>query len=116
MPAAIPPFLCAERARSPISAGDIIVEGGALAVNFQSDIEGVHEAYIELSSPEAATVFIPMSVLCQTAQGIEDINAGKIVSGTRKMMEWRDTERRRYESSIITNQSIEKAPFGVLFL
>ena len=47
-------------------------EGGTFSVNFESDQEGVHEAYLELSSPEAATVFIPMAVLCSSnATGIE---------------------------------------------
>lgn len=63
-----------------LSSETLPAEGGALAVSFQSDQEGVHEAYIELSSSEAATVFIPMSVLCQVAEGIEDVQESKVES------------------------------------
>lgn len=57
-----------------VSSETLPAEGGALAVGFQSDLEGVHEAYIELSSPEAATVFIPIAVLCKNTEGIEVIS------------------------------------------
>ena len=50
-----------------VSAETLPAEGGALAVGFEGTQAGVHEAYIELSSPEAASVFIPMSVLCKDA-------------------------------------------------
>lgn len=69
-----------------LSSGTLPAEGGVLTVSFQSDKEGVHEAYIEISSSEATTVYIPMSVLCKIAQGIEDIHADKIGSGPRKVM------------------------------
>ena len=67
-----------------LSAESIPAEGGALVIGFQSDQEGVHEAYIELSSSEAPSVFIPISVLCQNAEGIEsveqsDVNCQKVI-------------------------------------
>ena len=68
-----------------VSSETIPAEGGALAVGFQSDLEGVHEAYIELSSPEAATVFIPMAVLCKNTEGI-DLVGGQHSPVTRKVL------------------------------
>lgn len=67
-----------------LSAESIPAEGGALVIGFQSDEVGVHEAYIELSSSEAPSVFIPISVLCQNAEGIEsveqsDVNCQKVI-------------------------------------
>ena len=64
-----------------ISSETLPAEGGALAVGFQSDLEGVHEAYLELSSAEAATVFIPMSVLCKAPDGIENVQSDRSGSG-----------------------------------
>lgn len=63
-----------------LSSETIPAEGGALVVGFQSDQEGVHEAYVELSSSEAATVYIPISVLCQAAEGIEDVQGDHVQS------------------------------------
>lgn len=60
-----------------LSTETLPAEGGALAVSFQSDELGVHEAYIELSSSEAATVYIPISVLCQSAEGIDEVQGQK---------------------------------------
>jgi hypothetical protein len=68
-----------------VSSETLPAEGGALAVGFQSDLEGVHEAYIELSSPEAATVFIPMAVLCKNTEGI-DLVGGQHSPVTRKVL------------------------------
>ena len=56
-----------------LSAETLPAEGGAITVSFQSDEIGVHEAYVELSCSEAPTVYIPISVLCQAAEGIEDV-------------------------------------------
>ena len=56
-----------------LSAETLPAEGGAITVSFQSDETGVHEAYVELSCSEAPTVYIPISVLCQAAEGIEDV-------------------------------------------
>ena len=70
-----------------ISSSTIEATGGALAVTFQSDQAGVHEAYIELSSSEATAVYIPMSILCKDpTQGIEkvqrnDVQCTKVLRG-----------------------------------
>lgn len=61
------------------SSETLPAEGGALVVGFQGDQVGVHEAYIELSSPEAASVFIPMSVLCKDeTTNFESIQSSEI--------------------------------------
>ncbi len=58
-------------------------EIGTLTILFQSDQEGVHEAYIELSSSEAVPVYIPMSVLCKSkTEGIKNVQRDK-VQGTK---------------------------------
>ena len=70
-----------------ISSSTIEATGGVLAVTFQSDQAGVHEAYIELSSSEATAVYIPMSILCKDpTQGIEkvqrnDVQCTKVLRG-----------------------------------
>ena len=66
-----------------ISGETLPAEGGALTILFQSDQEGVHEAYIELSSSEAVPVYIPMSVLCKSkTEGIKNVQRDK-VQGTK---------------------------------
>ena len=67
-----------------LSTESLPAEGGVVTVSFKSDEVGVHEAYIELSSSEAPSVFIPISVLCQNAEGIEsveqsDVNCQKVI-------------------------------------
>ncbi len=47
--------------------------GGEIAVAFQSDQLGVHEAYIKLSSRGAVDKYIPMAVLCQEVTGLEKV-------------------------------------------
>ena len=56
-----------------LSAESVPAEGGTITVSFKSDEIGVHEAYVELSSSEAPTVYVPISVLCQSAEGIDEV-------------------------------------------
>ncbi len=49
-------------------------EGGEFYINFLSEQQGIHEAYIKLSSRGAADVYIPMAVLCKTSSGIGSNN------------------------------------------
>lgn len=58
--------------RFDISQSSLPIQGGKFAVSFTGEQAGVHEAYIVLSSKGAADAFIPMSVLCWGAQGIDD--------------------------------------------
>ncbi len=67
-----------------LSTESLPAEGGIVTVSFKSDEVGVHEAYVELSCSEAPTVYIPISVLCQNAEGIEsveqsDVNCQKVI-------------------------------------
>ena len=50
--------------------------GGKFSVAFNSDEEGVHEAYVKLSSRGAADIYLPLSVNNKTATGIENIGTG----------------------------------------
>lgn len=58
-----------------ISPTSLPAEGGILGVGFQSDEQGVHEAYIRLSSRGAVDVYIPMAVLVREATNIENTDA-----------------------------------------
>lgn len=57
--------------RFDVSPTYLPAEGGTFKVLFKGLEEGVHEAYIVLSSKGAADAFIPMSVLCNRPTGIE---------------------------------------------
>ena len=59
-----------------LSASELPVTGGSFSVTFNSDDEGVHEAYVKLSSRGAADVYVPLSVNNTTAEGIESVAAG----------------------------------------
>ncbi len=62
--------------------------GGQIAVAFQSDQIGVHEAYIKLSSRGAVDKYIPMAVLCQDANTvITNINLDNNISNVYKVFE-----------------------------
>ncbi len=59
--------------------------GGQIAVAFESDQIGVHEAYIKLSSRGAVDKYIPIAVLCQESTGLENVWSSSSV--VRKVME-----------------------------
>jgi len=56
-----------------LSAGTLPKEGGKFTLSFLGQEEGVHEAYVFLSSKGAADAFIPLSVLCRKTQGVESV-------------------------------------------
>ena len=56
-----------------LSASVIPVEGGEFTVKFKSDNEGVHEAYVKLSSRDAADKYIPMSVLNKVHSSLDGL-------------------------------------------
>ncbi len=56
-----------------LSTSVVPVEGGEFTVKFKSDNEGVHEAYVKLSSRDAADKYIPMSALNKTASSTDDV-------------------------------------------
>lgn len=63
------------RSKFQVSPATLPAEGGILAVGFQSDEEGVHEAYLRIRSRGAVDVYVPMSVLVKQGAGIEDITS-----------------------------------------
>lgn len=59
--------------------------GGQFAVTFKSDKEGVHEAYVKLSSRGAADTYIPMAVLCKSGvTQVENARIGHVVTWTEQ--------------------------------
>ena len=50
-------------------------EGGDLGVGFQSEEEGVHEAYLRIRSRGAVDVYVPMSILVQQRSGVDNTQA-----------------------------------------
>lgn len=52
--------------------------GGQFTVSFESDTEGVHEAYIKLASRGAADKFIVMSVLVKQSTGLVTTNGENV--------------------------------------
>ncbi len=59
--------------------------GGQIAVAFESDQIGVHEAYIKLSSRGAVDKYIPITVLSQESTGLENVWSSSSV--VHKVME-----------------------------
>ena len=59
------------KSKFKLSASELPVTGGTFTVSFNSDEEGVHEAYVKLSSRGAADVYVPLSVNNTIADGIE---------------------------------------------
>lgn len=58
------------KSKFQLSTNTLPPEGGTFFVTFNSDLEGVHEAYLKLSSRGAADVFIPMAVFCKNAAAV----------------------------------------------
>lgn len=63
------------KSKFQLSANTLPAEGGTFQVLFNSDQEGVHEAYVKLSSRGAADLYIPMAVLCKTGTAVENPGA-----------------------------------------
>ena len=61
------------RSKFEVAPATLPKEGGALAVGFQSDEEGVHEAYLRIRSRGAVDVYIPMAVLVKQRNAIDNI-------------------------------------------
>ena len=59
------------KSKFKLSASELPITGGKFTVSFNSDKEGVHEAYVKLSSRGAADVYVPLSVNNTTADGIK---------------------------------------------
>lgn len=63
------------RSKFKVEPATLPKEGGALAVGFQSDQEGVHEAYLRIRSRGAVDVYIPIMILVKQGADIQDITA-----------------------------------------
>ena len=53
-----------------LSTSTLDTAGGTFTVTFESDKEGVHEAYVKLSSRGAADKYLPMAVLAKNSTGL----------------------------------------------
>ena len=70
--------------RFELSATSLPIEGGEVAVSFEGQEEGVHEAYVCISSKGAPDKYVPMAVLCKAAQGIGEVTGnGLQVTGQK---------------------------------
>ena len=56
-----------------LSASTLPATGGEVTVAFLSALEGVHDAYLHLSSKGAADVYVPLAVLYRAAEGNADV-------------------------------------------
>ncbi len=61
-----------------LSTSTLEATGGTFTVTFESDKEGVHEAYIKLSSRGAADKYVPMAVLAKNSTGLSATLAEKV--------------------------------------
>ncbi|MEG2403116.1 MAG: hypothetical protein RSB34_09335 [Muribaculaceae bacterium] len=62
------------KSKFALSTATIPTTGGEFSLSFNSDVEGVHEAYIKVSSRGAADVFIPISAKNKKTDGVDCIN------------------------------------------
>lgn len=70
--------------RFSLSKTSLTPLGGQFDVLFEGQEEGVHEAYVVLSSSGAPDAYIPMAVLCHEPQGIETVRGdGLQVTGKK---------------------------------
>lgn len=60
-----------------LSHTSLPAQGGTFTVSFTGQEAGVYEAYVALGSKGAVQAFIPLTVLCHEAQGIEDVQSDK---------------------------------------
>ena len=63
-----------------LSTTSLPAEGGSVEVYFEGEQEGVHVAYVSLSSKDAADVYVAFEILCKRAEGIEEVQRDKVQS------------------------------------
>lgn len=63
----------ANKSKFKLSATELPAEGGTFSVSFNSDEEGVHEAYVKLASRGAADVYVVLSVLNSSTTGTSSV-------------------------------------------
>lgn len=62
------------KSKFKLSVTTLPAEGGQFSLSFNSDTEGVHEAYIKVSSRGAADIFIPVSANNKKSSGVEGLS------------------------------------------
>lgn len=62
------------KSKFKLSTTTLPAEGGQFNITFNSDLEGVHEAYVKVSSRGAADVYIPVSVNNKKTDGVGTIS------------------------------------------
>lgn len=65
----------ANKSKFKLSAAELPAEGGAFTIKFNSDDEGVHEAYVKLASRGAADKYVVLTVDNSIQSGIANISA-----------------------------------------
>ena len=65
----------ANKSKFKLSVSELPAEGGAFTIKFNSDTEGVHEAYVKLASRGAADKYVVLSVNNSVQSGIANISA-----------------------------------------
>lgn len=65
----------ANKSKFKLSVSELPAEGGAFTIKFNSDVEGVHEAYVKLASRGAADKYVVLSVNNSVQSGIANISA-----------------------------------------
>lgn len=64
----------ANKSKFKLSESELPAEGGVFTVRFNSDAEGVHEAYVKLASRGAADKYVVLTVNNTLQTGIDGIN------------------------------------------
>lgn len=65
------------KSKFELSAKELPAGGGQFTVAFNSDAEGVHEAYVKLASRGAADIYVPLTVNNKIGAGIEGLHTQK---------------------------------------
>lgn len=65
----------ANKSKVEVLPHSLPAEGGTITARFQSDQEGVHEAYLRIRSRGAVDVYIPIIILVKQGADIQDITA-----------------------------------------
>lgn len=58
-----------------LSTATLPAQGGTVDLTFLTDLEGVHEAYVELKAEGAPTLFIPLAYNAKTSSGIDSVDS-----------------------------------------
>ncbi len=62
------------KSKFKVSPATLSPQGGSITVTFQSDQEGVHQAYLRVRSRGAVDLYIPMAVLVKSNTAVDNIS------------------------------------------